>query len=210
MSLRLIARHHVARREIAERVLPRHERFAVVVAQDRALSAQRFGEQRARHRRVMQRGGVELHELEIGNRDAGAQRHRDAVAGGQQRVRGDREALAGAAGGDDGVGRAQHPLGPLRVDGNHSRCAAVLDEQVGGEPSLVDFRTRSLDRDGQCSLDLGTRRVAARVDDAGDGVAALSSEREGSVDAVEVSAQRHELADAPVLLPRARGPRRRR
>ena len=85
---------------------------------------------------------------------------------------------------------------PSRVDGNHSGCAAVLDEQVGGEPSLVDFRTRSLDRDRQCSLDLGAGRVAARVDDAGDGVAALSSERECSVDAVEVSAQRHELADA--------------
>ena len=84
---------------------------------------------------------------------------------------------------------------PSRVDDDHSGRAAVLDEQVGGEPSLVDFGTRSLDRDRQRPLDLGAGRVAARVDDAGHGVAALSSEREGSVDAVEVRAQRHELAD---------------
>ena len=77
--------HHVARREVGERVLVGHERAPVVVAQDRALAAQRLREQRARHRRVVQRGRVELHELEVGDRDAGPQRHRDAVAGARAR-----------------------------------------------------------------------------------------------------------------------------
>ena len=95
--------HHVARREVGEGVLAAHERRALLVAQDRALAAQRLREQRARHRRMVQRGRVELHELEVGDRDAGAHRHRDAVAGRQRRVGGDREALPGAAGRDHHV-----------------------------------------------------------------------------------------------------------
>ena len=75
------ARHDVARREVGERMHVGHERDAVGVAEHRALAAQRFREQRARHRRVVQRGGMELHELEIGARDAGLERERDTVAG---------------------------------------------------------------------------------------------------------------------------------
>ena len=76
MHARVIARgDDVARREVGERVLVGHERDAVVVAQDRALAPQRLGEERPRHRRVVQRGRVELHELEVGDGDAGAQRH---------------------------------------------------------------------------------------------------------------------------------------
>ena len=115
MSRRLIApRDDVAWREVGERVLVGHERDALLVAQDRAFAAQRLREQRARHRRVVQRGRVELHELEVGDRDAGSQRHRDAVAGRQGRVRGDREALPGAAGRDHGVRGAQDALGRRR------------------------------------------------------------------------------------------------
>ena len=50
---------------------------AALVAQDRALTAQRLGEERPRHRRVVQRGRVELHELEVGDRDAGTHGHGD-------------------------------------------------------------------------------------------------------------------------------------
>ena len=74
----------VTRREVGQRMLVDHERDAVFVAQHRAVAAQRLGEQRPRHARMVQRGGVELHELDVGHRDAGAQRHPDAVAGGDR------------------------------------------------------------------------------------------------------------------------------
>ncbi len=189
-------RDDVAGREITERVLGRHERLALVVAQDRAFAAQRFREQRARHRRMVQRRRVELHELEIGDRDPGAERHRDAVAGGQGRVRGDREALPRAPGCDDGVRGAQDALGTVGIENDHAGRAAVLDEEVGGEPTLVHLGPRLLHRDRQRPFDLGSRRIAARVDDPRHRVAALARERECSVDDVEVGAERHELADA--------------
>src|SRR5439155_14021417 len=54
------ARDNVARREVGERVLRGHERFTVVVAQDRALTTQGFREQRTRHRGMVERRRVEL------------------------------------------------------------------------------------------------------------------------------------------------------
>ena len=112
----------------------------------------------------------------------GAQRHRDAVAGGEQRVGRDREALARAAGGDHGV---------PRVDGLRARCptvardrrrgAAVVAREVDGEPAFVHLGTRLLDRGDQRALDLGAGGVAARVHDPGDGVAALTGEGEPAV-----------------------------
>ena len=62
------SRHDVARREVGERVLVGHERHAVLVTEHRALTAQRLREQRPGHRRVVERGRVELHELDVGHR----------------------------------------------------------------------------------------------------------------------------------------------
>ena len=58
------------------------KRSPLRVAQQRAVAPQRLGQQRPGHGRVVQRGGVELHELDVGHGDAGPQRHGDAVAGG--------------------------------------------------------------------------------------------------------------------------------
>ena len=86
--------HDVPGREVGQRVLVGHERDAVLVAQHRALAPERLREQRAGHRRVVQRGRVELHELDVRDRRAGAQRERDPVAGRHHRVGGHREQLA--------------------------------------------------------------------------------------------------------------------
>ena len=55
--------------------------LAVGTAQDRALAAQRLGEQEGLRLRVVEAGRVELEELHVRDRRAGAVRHRDAVAG---------------------------------------------------------------------------------------------------------------------------------
>ena len=45
------------------------------------MTAQRLGDERPRHRRVVQGRRVELHELHVGDRDSRPQRHGDPVAG---------------------------------------------------------------------------------------------------------------------------------
>ena len=141
MSRRLIARATTSRgARSASGCSSAMNATPCVVAQDRALAAQRLREQRARHRRVVQRGGVELHELEVGDRDAGPQRHRDAVAGGERRVGGDREALPGAAGRDHACARRATVRGtPSASTRDDADGAPVLDEEVGGEPALADL-----------------------------------------------------------------------
>ena len=146
--------HDVARREVGERVLVGHERDAVLVAQDRALAAQRLGEQRPRHRRVVQRGRVELHELDVGDRDTGPQRHRDAVAGRERRVGGDREALPGATGRDDRVRARARSLGAVGVERAHA--------DARGRPRRAGRRRASRSRTSTPRAPAPRRRAPAR------------------------------------------------
>ena len=93
---------HVARGQLVD------EALAVAVTQQRAVAAQGLGEQRPGHGRVVQRGRVELHELDVGRGHAGPQRHGHPVAGGLGWVGRHREQLAGPA-------RGQHDVvGPHR------------------------------------------------------------------------------------------------
>ena len=80
-----------------------HEALAGVVAQVGALAAQRLGDEL--HRLLPGHGqarGVELHELEVADRGAGAVGHGHAVAGGHRGVGGAPVHLPGAAGGEHG------------------------------------------------------------------------------------------------------------
>ena len=61
------------------------KRSPCAVQQLRALAAQRFGKQEPRRAFHVQRGGVELHELDVADLRAGAVRHGHAVAGGDVR-----------------------------------------------------------------------------------------------------------------------------
>ena len=100
----------VARQQLVD------EALAVRVAQQRAVAPQRLGQQRPRHGRVVQRGRVELHELDVGHGHAGPQRHGDAVAGRLDRVRGDGVELAGAAGGEQHVAAAHLDVRAVLAD----------------------------------------------------------------------------------------------
>ena len=70
-------------------------------------------------------------------------------------------------------------LGAVLVEGPDADGTAALDEHLVREPSLADLGRGGLDRGDERALDLGTGRVAAGVDDARDGVAALAGERRG-------------------------------
>ena len=67
--------HHVARREVGELVLALHEAVALEVDEERALAADRLGDQRLLAARVgaeVHHRRVELHELQVAQRRPGA------------------------------------------------------------------------------------------------------------------------------------------
>ena len=142
------ARDDVARREIAERMLVDHERDAGVVTQDGAFAAQRLGQQRPGHRRIVQRRRVELDELEIGAGDARLQREGDAVAGRERRIGRHGEALPGATGREHDVDRADDLDLAVRLEREHARCTGSrsTSNSIANQPSrtsMSEIRTAS-------------------------------------------------------------------
>ena len=76
-----LARDHIAGCELCERVHAEHEALLVAVEQVGALASQRLGDQESRATIVVERGGMELHELHVGDLGARTPRSCDAVAG---------------------------------------------------------------------------------------------------------------------------------
>ncbi len=196
---------HVARGQLGLLVLADHEAGAVLVDQVRPLAAQRLGDQRALHRAQVggdERRRVELDELDVGDRRAGPQRERHAVAGGDRRVRGGRVDLAHPAGGEhDRAGQdrtdpvlralAQHvqgdPAGPAVGGAQQVQHEGVLDQP---DPRVA------ADRGVQGALHLGAGRVAAGVHDPVRPVAALAGQHQRAVRvAVELGAPADQLPD---------------
>ena len=112
-----------------------------------------------------QHGRVELHELDVGERRAGAQRHRQTVGGGDVRVGGGRVQMPGAAGGQHDRGRPDQPdpavgrqhgtaRGPDR-DPSSTTSSATWPASTVGSPAARQQRP----------FDLGAGGVAAGVDD---------------------------------------------
>ena len=97
-----LARHDVARRELVGEAMP------VLVEQERALSAQRLGEE---ERGVDERGRVELRELEVGDGGAGSVSRRYPVAHRARRVRRARPERGCAAGREQRRASGERPRG---------------------------------------------------------------------------------------------------
>ena len=72
------ARHDIARRKLGIGVDAQHEALARLVDQRRAFAAHRLGRERRRIAADVDRGRMELHELRIGDRRAGARRDGEA------------------------------------------------------------------------------------------------------------------------------------
>ena len=190
----------IPRREVAGRIVARDESLAGRVDQPRAFAAQRFRQQEARLPRNPQRRRVELHELQIGDRCAGAIGHRDPVARRHRRIGRVVEDVAGAA------GRKQHLPGvheggaavfvqDPRPDA--ANLAAVVDHPeldrarvIGGAHAGERRRLRP-----QGPRDLAAGRIA-RVQHAAGAVRSLHRQRWRSIRfEVEAGAPRHQLAD---------------
>ena len=191
------ARHHVARRELGVAVLLEHEPRALLVDEDRPFAAHRLGDQRERVLRRVERGGMELHELHVGERHAGAVRDGVAVARGDHRVGRVAEDLAAATRREHGrVGDDLHRLAgharahaerraPRHDEVQHARPLEHADPLA--RPYALDERAR----------DLGAGLVAVRVHDAVRRVRRLAAELELAARVeVELGARRLQLAHA--------------
>ena len=175
-----------------------HEALAVAIAEIGAFAAQGLGEQKARHAGHVERGGMELDELEVGDFGAGAVGGRDAVAGGDVGIGGLEEDAAEAAGGEQDGARVNGdgPLDVLLIDVGAEAAAVGVDEQIGhaGEAAELDIRQA-----GGVAVegfgDLAAGGIAVGVENAVARMSAFAAEHELAVFAVEFSAPLEELFD---------------
>ena len=91
-------RHVIARGELGESMIGRHEAFAVAIAEVGALAPQGFGQEMARRAGNVEHGGMELHEFHVAEHRAGAEGHGVAVGRGDRRVSRLAEELPGPSG----------------------------------------------------------------------------------------------------------------
>jgi hypothetical protein len=158
------ARDDVARLELGA-TMTRHEPAAGFIHQHRALAAHRLADQRHGIEPDGKRGGMELHELHVGQRRTGAGGQRHALADGAQRIgRLGIEAAQPAGGEHDATGRQQ--AGAPRPRRQHARDAAIVDQQAPrleafddgdrrrgrhrGDQRAHDRRPCAVARDGRC------------------------------------------------------------
>ena len=138
------ARDDVARRELGEPVLRVMKRTPCVVDEHRALAAHRLGDERERILRRVERRRMELHELHVGERHAGAMRDRVAVAGGDDRIRRVAIDLAAPAGGEHG--RVGDDLDRAPGDARAHAAAPPRSSIRSSTRAFSSTRMRSLSR----------------------------------------------------------------
>ena len=133
------ARDHVARGEVlGGRRIALHEALAFGIDEIAAFAARAFGDEAAR---AVDAGRVELDELHVLQRQAGAQRHRAAVAGaGMRRGAGGIGAAIAAGGEDRGLGAEAMQRAVVELERDHAAAGAlVVHDQVDGEELDEEF-----------------------------------------------------------------------
>ena len=158
------ARDHVARGQVlGVRGVALHEALAVGVGEVAALAARAFGDE---HAGAVDAGRVELHELHVLQRQAGAQHHGVAVARAGVRARAGEIGAAIAAGRQDGLLGAEAVQAAVgQAQGDDAAAGAVLiHDQVDGE--VLDEELGRLPSDwpySVCSMAWPVRSAAAQV-----------------------------------------------
>ena len=123
---------HVARRQVLHgRRIALHEALAFRVGQIAAFAAHAFGDQYAG---AEDAGGMELHELHVLQRQAGAQHHAAAVArAGVGRGAGEIGPAVAACGQDHQLGLEPVQGAVVQLPGGDAPADAVVHDQVEGE-----------------------------------------------------------------------------
>ena len=190
------ARDDVARAQLGHGVLARHEPVPAGVAQHRPLAPHRLAHQRERAVAEGERGGVELHQLEVGQRRAGPGGQGRAVGRRPGGVGGARVEPAHAARGErhrPRRARARPPVGAGRPEAGR---AAVAHQHLDGALALGELDARvGPQRGRERGDDVGPGRVAAGVHDARRRVGALARQPQPSAAAVEGHPAGEQLGD---------------
>ena len=126
------ARDDVARGEILRRRrIALHEALALGIGEIAALAARAFGDQ---HAGAVDAGRMELHELHVLQRQAGAQHHGVAVAGLRVRAGAGEIDAAVAAGRDDRlVGAEAVQRAVVEAERDHAAAGAAVHEEIDRE-----------------------------------------------------------------------------
>ena len=166
------------------------------VTQQRAMAAQRLGEQRPGHAGMMQRRGMELDELDIGHRNTGPQSHGHAVASGLDRVGRDGEELASSTSGEQHMTGPNHSRDARAIGRPHAHAAPCLNDEVERELVLVDGRRRPTNRGNEGPFDLGASGSTAGVHDTSQRMTTFAGEFESTlIVPIERGTQRDEIAN---------------
>ena len=199
--------------------LVRHEALPGIVDQDRAVAAHRFGHQRHRPRRPVERGRMKLDEFEIGEFCACARRQRQPLAEAAGRVGAVQKQPADAACRDHDAAGVDHQRA-LRVHGEHALDGIVLDDQAARLDAFQQRdRRAAAHRCDQRAHDLAAGAVTGGVHDAVAAVrgfeaeppAAVGPPVEGDAESGEMfDGRRRRLRRCGLRRPRRKGPRRRR
>ncbi len=182
--------HHVARGQLV------HEPLAPGITQQGAVPPQGLGQQRPGHGGMVQGGGMELDELDVGRGHAGPEGHGHAVTGRLLWVGRDREELAGPAGRQHHVGGAHLHRRAVRGQRSHPDAAPVLDQQIQGEPALQHRTRGGIGGIDQGPFDLSPRGRPAGVHHPGPGMSPFAGQgqRPGGL-AVELHPEGDQLMD---------------
>ena len=174
-----------------------HETLEKNIAEDAAFSAKSFGKQEARRALDGQRGGMELHELHIGEDRAGFVGDGHAVASGHFGIGGFAIDLAEAASGKKNRERAdlvQRAIG--FVDEADADGSAVFKNEAGGERVGAKTKMRNFVRAGeQSTADFASSGIAVRMQDAGAAVCGFASEGKFGASAIEFGTPFDELSN---------------
>ncbi len=188
--------HTIARGEITGTLVARNERLTRAVDQARALAAEGLRQKESRLARNLECSRMELHELEIHDRRAGAECHRDAVPCRNSRIGGLAIDLTGTASGEqDGV-RPRLVQRTVGTDEARARTSSALDDQIDDARMRVRGDTRQLGGAlPERPPDLASGRVTGMQHAAG-AVRALDRQRRRAVVlAVELGAPLDQLSD---------------
>ena len=182
----------VARSELSTGIHVEHEAAALLVAQDGTLAAHGFGDEPA----AGEHGGMELHELEVGDGGAGAVRQHDARADRGGRIRGVWVERSGTASGQhDGV--CLERLDSMRPVDDNPGDAGVRGLDARDDAALTHQNPAIAQPVAQRGDDDRPGRVAPGVQHAGSGVRRFQSSGERAVGvAVERRTPRQEFGDS--------------
>ena len=152
---------HVARGQLAARIVVGHEAVAVAIDQPRPFAARGLADQAAAAAGDVEHRGMELHELHVAQLGPGAIGHGHAVAGGHLGIGRFAVELARPAGGQDRLLGPDHRLAVPAVPHQRAAADAVVRQQIEREGVLPDVDVGRLLRRGRSSTRMTSLPVAS-------------------------------------------------